>query len=682
MDRKRIVERHHPVLTRLEPLSPLSVGNGEFAFSADFTGLQTFPELYEVPLGTQSNWSWHYSGGHHVYGGQDVEYQQYETYGRKVGYPMKPGDREDAYHWLRQNPHRLQLGRISFRLLHPDGRQMEALEVVPVRQELNLWTGTLHSSFSAGGTEVHVTTACHPQQDCLGIRVESELLREGQLHVFVRFPAPDMTHRSWSKSVFPDWGNDSRHSTRLAGSSANSVRLKRAMDEDGYSVQWQWSAGQLEQTGAHEFTLRPDSGGTVFEFAAAFGLEEPHTEPVEQILAASAAHWEAFWHSGAAVSFEGSADPRAAELERRVVLSQFLCALHSAGSLPPQETGLMYNSWFGKLHLEMHWWHAAHFPLWGRAELLRKSMDWYLSILPRARELARSQGYEGARWPKMVGPDGRQTPSPVAPALIWQQPHPMVLAELCYLAEPVRDLLERYQAIVFEAADFMVSYAHWDEVRQAYVLGPPLIPAQENHAMELSMNPPYELEYWRFGLEIAVKWAERLDVPANPAWVRVADSMAKPRQEEGVYLAHEHCLDTFTAKNHDHPSMVGALGLLPGTLIDRDIMRNTLFKVKECWDWDSAWGWDFPMCAMTAARLGERELAVDFLLMDAVKNTYLPNGHNYQRPGLWAYLPGNGGLLTAVAMMAAGWASGEERDCPGFPTDGWSVQWEGLQPWL
>ncbi|MDP4098509.1 glycoside hydrolase family 65 [Paenibacillus sp. P96] len=681
MDRKQIVERNHPVLTRIEPLSPLSVGSGEFAFSTDFTGLQTFPDLYEVPLGTQSNWGWHCSGGHEMYNEQDVVYQPFETYGRKVGYPMKPEDKEEAYHWLRQNPHRLQLGRISFRLLHPDGQEMDASDVAPIRQELNLWTGILYSSFLAGGTEVQVVTACHPHRDCLGVRVQSELLWEGRLQVFMCFPAPDMTHRNWSKSVFPDWGNDDRHCSRLTENTANTALLERTMDEDGYSVQWQWSAGQLEQTGPHEFTLKPEHGAGVLEFAAAFGTETPQTKPVKEIFAASAIHWEAFWSRGAAVSFEGSTDPRAAELERRVVLSQYLCALHSAGTVPPQETGLMYNSWFGKLHLEMHWWHAAHFPLWGRAELLRKSMDWYLSILPRARELARSQGYEGARWPKMVGYDGRQSPSPIAPGLIWQQPHPMALAELCYQADP--GVLQRYQAIVFEAADFMVSYAHWEEQRQAYVLGPPLIPAQENHAMHLSMNPPYELEYWRFGLDIAVKWAERLGVSANPRWAQVAGGMAQPRQEGGVYLAHEHCPDTFTDKNHDHPSMVGALGLLPGTLVDRATMRNTLLKVKACWDWDSAWGWDFPMCAMTAARLGERELAVDFLLMDAVKNTYLPNGHNYQRPGLWAYLPGNGGLLTAVAMMAAGWASGEERDCPGFPVgDGWSVQWEGLQPWL
>jgi hypothetical protein len=84
---------------------------------------------------------------------------------------------------------------------------------------------------------------------------------------------------------------------------------------------------------------------------------------------------------------------------------------------------------------------------------------------------------------------------------------------------------------------------------------------------------------------------------------------------------------------------------------------------------------------MTAARVGEPSLAIDFLLMDTPKNRYLPNGHNYQRPGLTIYLPGNGGLLAAAAMMAAGWDGAPDRHAPGFPDDGkWVVQWEGLHP--
>jgi hypothetical protein len=87
------------------------------------------------------------------------------------------------------------------------------------------------------------------------------------------------------------------------------------------------------------------------------------------------------------------------------------------------------------------------------------------------------------------------------------------------------------------------------------------------------------------------------------------------------------------------------------------------------------------MMAMTAARLGEPYTAVDLLLMDAPKNTYLRNGCNYQESRLPVYFPGNGGLLAAVALMAAGWDGAPTHDAPGFPHDGsWKVRSEGLLP--
>ena len=48
IDRRSLVRRHNPVVREPDPLAPLSVGNGEFAFTADITGLQTFAEFTEV----------------------------------------------------------------------------------------------------------------------------------------------------------------------------------------------------------------------------------------------------------------------------------------------------------------------------------------------------------------------------------------------------------------------------------------------------------------------------------------------------------------------------------------------------------------------------------------------------------------------------------------------------------
>src|SRR5690606_31876615 len=158
----------------------------------------------------------------------------------------------------------------------------------------------------------------------------------------------------------------------------------------------------MRRTGAHEFLLTPETGSDRLELVVEFTADEADHSgaTVDEVLTASADHWERFWSTGGAIDLSGTADPRAGELERRIVLSEYLTAIQCAGTLPPQETGLTFNSWHGKFHLEMHWWHAAHFPLWGRVELLERSLWWYKKILPKAREHASMQGYSGVRWPK------------------------------------------------------------------------------------------------------------------------------------------------------------------------------------------------------------------------------------------------------------------------------------------
>src|SRR5574344_1133040 len=61
IDRNDLVNRNNPKLTAVDTLGSLSVGNGEFAYTVDITGMQTFPVEYSkgMPLGTQSQWGWH-----------------------------------------------------------------------------------------------------------------------------------------------------------------------------------------------------------------------------------------------------------------------------------------------------------------------------------------------------------------------------------------------------------------------------------------------------------------------------------------------------------------------------------------------------------------------------------------------------------------------------------------------
>jgi hypothetical protein len=193
-----------------------------------------------------------------------------------------------------------------------------------------------------------------------------------------------------------------------------------------------------------------------------------------------------------------------------------------------------------------------------------------------------------------------------------------------------------------------------------------VIPAQENHPPRETWNPTFELEYWYDALGIAQEWRKRVGLAPNPKWEEVRSKISALPVKDGVYLAHENCPQTFTERNRDHPSMLGALGVLPGVKVDREIMRGTLKRVFRDWKWADTWGWDFPMVAMTAAALGEKALVVDALFAESPKNTWLPNGHNWQRSNLPLYLPGNGALLIAMAKIHAQ-----------FP-EGWTVRAEGF----
>jgi hypothetical protein len=510
----------------------------------------------------------------------------------------------------------------------------------------------------------------------LAVLVESALIGEGRIAARFAFPYGDPGMEA------ADWGKPDRHQSTVVGHSRNRVDLHRTLDADEYFVAVGWrDQARFVCDKPHTFLLVPAREGGELQFVAAFAPSNlgQSLPTVAQTFAASARHWKTFWTQGGAIELAASRDPRAPELERRIVLSQYLTAIQCSGSMPPQETGLTVNSWHGKLHLEMHWWHAGHFALWNRIALLERSLCWYSKVLSGAFDRARRQGYAGARWPKMTGPEGRDSPSPIGPLLIWQQPHPIFFAELCYRARPYSTTLGRYRKIVLESAEFMASYAFLDQKRDRYVLGPPVIPAQENHPPRETWNPTLELAYWAWGLDVAQKWRERSGLGRNSGWDEVIRRLSALPARDGVYLAHENCPQTFTERNYDHPSMLGALGMLPGNGVDRETMRRTLVRVIDKWQWEKTWGWDYAMTAMTAARLGEQKIAVDALMMDTGKNYYLANGHNRQRRDLPCYLPGNGGLLYAVAIMAGGWRRAPHSNAPGFPGDGsWTVRSEGF----
>ncbi|MGN6371260.1 MAG: hypothetical protein ACTHN5_23650 [Phycisphaerae bacterium] len=324
----------------------------------------------------------------------------------------------------------------------------------------------------------------------------------------------------------------------------------------------------------------------------------------------------------------------------------------------------------------MQWWHGAHVAGWGRMELLERSLGFYERTMPIARATAERQGYKGVRWQKMVGVDGKDSPSPVGCLLIWQQPHPIYYAELCYRERPERGTLERWREIVFETAEFMASYAA--EVGGRYVLGPPMKTVSENTDPLTTKNPTFELAYWRFGLKTALEWRKRLGMGVEAKWADVLARLSALPVLEGRYLMQEGMTDTYTKWNWEHPALVGALGMQPGVGVDVGVMRETLKGVMGVWQWDRAWGWEFGMASMAGSRTGEMGAAFGALLIDSKKNHYHVNGHVYQRPNLTAYLPGNGSLLSAIAVMAKN-ARGGGGEAGWVRAGGWAMRHEGMR---
>lgn len=682
IDRRKVIDRNNPIERKIDRYSVLSVGNGDFAFSADVTGLQTLGNEYQdwnLPLCTMSTWGWHRTPvdpAGNYYSPKDLVPTTYLFQGRKVQYPVKkqPGN-EEVYDWLRKNPHKFDLYRLAFLW---ENKKISSDELSDVWQELHLYTGVLESSFLIHDVRVQVETVCDQKWDIIGVRVKSDALADGRLQVALSFGYP------CENMAGVDWTQENRHLSRYISSGSRAFRVERSADELKFQTGMTCSCDmKVDRQSPHCFCITVNKKEAEFVVSATPGYRhDPCRTTFQQILQSSQTGYEKFWQEGGIVDCAEAQDPRAAELERRIILSLYLLKIQCTGNIPPQETGLTCNSWYGKQHLEMYFWHCAYLPLWGHTEELKKSLNWYVKILPQARMNAKKNGYRGARWPKMVAYDGVDSPSGIAPLLIWQQPHLIYILDLLASVEGEKEVLIKYWKLIKESAEFMADYAVYNRKKDCYELLAPLIPAQERFDPVEVKNPTYETAYWRYGLVTAARFA--MEVGENELaqqWKNIGDKMAELPMDGGKYLSIEGCQNNFTVKNIDHPSMLAAYGVLSDPTVDKKVMRRTLETVLARWQYPTLWGWDFAVMAMTAARLSDPGLAMNILLRDTLKNQYVVSGHNYQktRKDLPLYLPGNGSLLLAIALLLAGSKdAGTKRD--GVLCKGWKIRYEGIHP--
>ena len=682
IDRKAVVNRHHVKINEVDTLNSLSLGNGKFAMTMDVTGLQTFPIHYQkgIPLGTMSEWGWHSFPTNKKYTIEET-LDSLESHGRKVPYARQwPSNtpQGEASNYLRQNPHRIHLANVGWHIVKSDGSIIEISNIKNIDQKLDVWKGELISKFEVEGVPVEVVSIVDQNDDVLGVKIKSELLVQNRIGLDIKFPYP--TDHFLDEAANYDIEEPNRLS--LDSINAKEMSILRKLDSTRYYTSVS-SSLNIESTIPTEkgFVFKPNNENNTWEFTVAFSeskkdVAEPNFNKFRDDVNTN---MEAFWNSGGMIDFGDVKDLRAAELERRMILSLYLTKINCGGSSPPQETGLTYNSWYGKPHMEMIWWHGLHYALWGRTDILEKQLSWYVRAESIAKKMADRQGFKGVRWQKMTDNEGGETSSSIGSYLIWQQPHIIYLSELVYRENKSEQFLNEYAPLVEKTAEFMADFAWYNPELKQYILGPGVIAAQERFDPKVTYNPTFELAYWKWGLENAQKWRERLGKERNKKWDEVLNGLSPLPVKDGLYLAASSAPNSYTTEKYmtDHPSVLGAYGMLPKIEeMNEEIMKNTFDKIMKDWHWNDTWGWDFPMTSMTATRLGQPEKAIDALLMPITTNTYLKNGHNYQNETLRLYLPGNGGLLAALSLMAT--TSNEKSlSKAGFP-ESWNVKYEGM----
>ncbi|KAH8590680.1 Six-hairpin glycosidase-like protein [Bisporella sp. PMI_857] len=684
INRQKVVRQFNPVRHASSNPTPMQVGNGNFAFGADITGLQTFQ-----PFNTLSSWGWHNFSLPTTPGQSSVNDftgLDWWTHERLVNYNQPNPAQPLISNWLIQNPQRLNLGRVG--LWFDPKLGITESNMFNATQILDLYSGVITSQFTVLGSEVKIQTSVDPYSDTVAILINSDLLKMRGLGVFFDYPYSDLN--KFNAPFVGPFNKTDLHTTTLQQTKSR-AQITHNIDTVIYYTTIKWSGDSTisnPKDGSHRYTLHPGkTDGSELTITTNFSpsrfslTQRTELASAHEIFSKSRKWWSEYWESGAFLDLTTAKNANATELQRRVILSQYLLAINDAGRDPPQESGLANNGWYGKFHLEMILWHLAQWGRWGKWSLFNRAVPGvYTRFLETSVQRAKRQGYEGARWGKMSDPTGRSAPGEINSLLIWQQPHPFYFAEMEYRAFPTKETLRKWDNILTKSAEFMVSFAWWNASTGVYDLGPPMYPVSENTKPNNTINPTFELAYWRFGLNIATYWKSRQNLPTPANWTHVLNNLAPLPIDSATdtYPVYESIPNMWIDPNtfYDHPAMSGIFGLLPPTLgFNLTVSKNTATRIAEKWNFKNLFGWDFPMLAMNAVRLQDAETAVKYLLDPnwEFDDVGMPiGGPRVPTP----YFPSSGGLLLAAAMMAGGWDGSEG---PHFPAD-WVVNAEGFEP--
>lgn len=588
--KKSDIIKYNLKFNHIDSKNPVTIGNGDFAITLDQTGTQSLYEIYkDIPLSTMSNKNWFYKDK------KDIK----PSYVDGKAYMLFNLDNDPNYQINRQYPFKYSFMQI---LLYDNDKLIDINNIKDVKQELDLYKGIVTSSFNYKEKINKTTSFIYQDHDEFNFKLQSD-----NLNLALKFNYPSYTKNGYRLDMLPNvLVKEDRITLLYDDKNSLSFKLKSSSN---YQIV--------------ENTLIFDDNNVSFSLA----LDEIKEGKL----------LDEFWKCDNGIIIDNE------ELVKKMVLSKYLLHVNSTGIYPPQESGLTYNCWNSKFHLEMHLIHSLWNIYNNHVGDLVKSFDYYLSIMPSSLKRASLNGYKGLRFPKMTGPDGEDSPSNIGPLLIWQAPHILFMLQEIYYLYNKENIIKKYEPLISGTIDFMISFLTLKDSK--YQMLDPLLEACESIPLDRCQNPSFELEYWRYTLERQPKIDTVLYGHQRYDYLDITSKIITPKEDDGIYLKTYGVIDKYDLYK-DHPTEGFLMSFFKSKIVDKEKMVKTIDYILKNMDLSSYWGWDFPFLGLSLLNCGEIEKSIEVTQLNTINNQYLYNGYNTSpRDDLKAYLPGNGAFL-------------------------------------
>lgn len=588
--KKSDIIKYNLKFNHIDSKNPVTIGNGDFAITLDQTGTQSLYEIYkDIPLSTMSNKNWFYKDK------KDIK----PSYVDGKAYMLFNLDNDPNYQTNRQYPFKYSFMQI---LLYDNDKLIDINNIKDVKQELDLYKGIVTSSFNYKEKINKTISFIYQDHDEFNFKLQSD-----NLNLALKFNYPSYTKNGYRLDILPNvLVKEDRITLLYDDKNSLSFKLKSSSN---YQIV--------------ENTLIFDDNNVSFSLA------------LDEIKEGNLL--DEFWKCDNGIIIDNE------ELVKKMVLSKYLLHVNSTGIYPPQESGLTYNCWNSKFHLEMHLIHSLWNIYNNHVGDLVKSFDYYLSIMPSSLKRASLNGYKGLRFPKMTGPDGEDSPSNIGPLLIWQAPHILFMLQEIYYLYNKENIIKKYEPLISGTIDFMISFLTLKDSK--YQMLDPLLEACESIPLDRCQNPSFELEYWRYTLERQPKIDTVLYGHQRYDYLDITSKIITPKEDDGIYLKTYGVIDKYDLYK-DHPTEGFLMSFFKSKIVDKEKMVKTIDYILKNMDLSSYWGWDFPFLGLSLLNCGEIEKSIEVTQLNTINNQYLYNGYNTSpRDDLKAYLPGNGAFL-------------------------------------